>query len=221
MKMPTLKNEKRKIRMRPMRNIAVTACAGLLAGCGGLIATMYNIDIVDAHNYDAVAEHITVERVEAQAHSIVAGPIIFSQRSLAGHSYLVRDFLFDANPAGPMTQVYVSARFEEWAQLDRAYGLGEELDMMAIDKKKQCDEEETDRCIFTETLGVQLSRSQVTTAVQKGLLLQLSGKAGAASIYVPAPYFRAVRDQSRATLTQSPVPEPVKGKTGDAMVQAG
>jgi hypothetical protein len=161
-----------------------------LAACGGVISEMYGVPIVDPEDALDVTSNTSVEYDTHEGRFTVQGPLIYAEKNIFGHSYLLRAWpgsrQFD--PADP-AQLYVRAAFEDWTFLDRAYSQGESLHVSKISRDVgTCS---SYGCRVKETVGINLTIAKLEAIARRQVFsVKIAGRKGSIVIDVPTAYIR-------------------------------
>lgn len=162
--------------------LCVLAACLFLTGC---LAT------VDPNNFQQVAAAVRGDYSPYQKTYTIRGPevMIGSVMDLRG-SYFMRAFTAPEKKRVTSFQIYVQARFPEWAFLDRAYSEGKNYDVTEISRDVgQCS---TYGCTVWEDVGINLTYGQIQKIIKnQGFMVQVRGNRGEISFFVPRTYFEA------------------------------
>lgn len=183
-----------------LRIFAFVSLLGL-ASCGGMIAEMSGIPVVDPNNVAAVAEHTADDYDTYKGTRTVEGPLIFHDKNLFGKRYAIR--YVETSGGQSFYQIYTITPATEWMFLDQAYAGGKELETVVI--KRSVDSCSGGLgCDLSETVGVTLTEDQMRQAAANGFSFKLAGRSGSAVYTIPAPYFSAVYKAVNGSLREVP-----------------
>lgn len=188
--------------MKPIIASTIVACVLALGACGGIISEMHGIPIVDPSNPVDVRAHTKFEYDQHRDVHQATGPLIYAQRNITGHIYLIRAWSKTSDFTGPArAQLYVTARFDDWAFLDRAHSNGRRVSLTEIDRDVSCASR---RCTVSETVGINLTMTQLEGLAAEPLFsVKISGRRGALVLDVPGDYFGGVLK----AIKEGPVPK--------------
>lgn len=164
------------------RVLSVAAVVLVAIGLSGCVSTLS----LDPANPSVVAASIEVEANQYTGVTKVSGPAITQNTAI----YLVRGWIDPGAAIHDQFQIYVTARFSDWAFLDRAYAGGVALDTTLIDREVgYCSQY---GCTLWETVGVNISRADMQRFSQTGFDFQIRGRSGSVTVQIPPGYFAAV-----------------------------
>lgn len=190
--------------MRSFAVVLVIVLAPALAACGGIdlsrILTWPSANWADPNNYDAVRGKIEHDYDAGRGRMTVTGPVAYGDNDVFGHSYFLRAVLKDDEVGDPplsrvtVLQIYVIASLlPGHANLDRASSGGRTFDVTDIYKADiPCARAV---CPVRQDVGINITMDDLARFAAEGLDVTLTGKRGRIALDIPAPYFRAFRDQ--------------------------
>lgn len=159
-----------------------------------MIAGMYGIPIVDPTNMVEVKKETVINYDVHENLITISGPSIFAQNNLSGHRYHLRVWQKGKNATAiDSGQLYVTANFNEWAFLDRAYRNGKKLKFTQISRDVgSCSAQSG--CHIQEIVGIDLTSKELKKIARSGedFSLKIAGSSGMLTFSVPSAYFRGV-----------------------------
>jgi hypothetical protein len=177
------------------KSLSVLLVTLFLTGCGGVIAGMYGIPIVDPQDASTVTERTTTDYNPHKDLTTVTGPVIFAQSNLGGHRYTLRAWKNGKGTNGIQSfQLYVVASLDGWYFLDRAYSNGKKLSLVRISQNVLSCASFRTECLVSETVGINLTKSEVAKLAKgpQNFELEISGNKGSITLSVPPAYFKGV-----------------------------
>jgi hypothetical protein len=180
-----------------LNGIAAATAALVLAACGGVIAEMHGLPVVDPHDSTSVRQHVAILPNPHRGLILIEGPLVFHDGNVAGKTYAVRTWVAADRPdLDGRFQIHVTAPFERRAYLKQAYSRGRQLETMVLDRAVvPCPRR---HCPVTETIGINLTDGELAEALKDGIAFEIVGRRETIVMAVPAPYFSAVHAAYRA-----------------------
>lgn len=171
--------------------LSILACSLLLAGCANQNRTILGQKVIDPSNIQSVSDNVAVDENTYTGRTTIKGPVIIGQGEKDYKTYFIRGWIAPSLPSlDNHFQIYVTAYFPEWAFLQQAYASGKPIDTVLIDRKvMSCSRY---GCGVMESVGVNLTREQMTKYAENGLSFQVSGKSDSVVMSIPSQYFAAI-----------------------------
>jgi hypothetical protein len=164
-----------------MKHILAVTLTLLLAACGSVPGGL------DPTDEQSVALQTTVEFDSHENLTRIKAPWA---RTQARDKYMLRSITKQPGEFYA-TQLYISARFDRWAFLDRAHSEGRRLDVTEVAREVDRHPCGTGYCTVREDIAVNLTMGELREIAKKPMfVVKVSGAKGYILVDVPSAYIK-------------------------------